>query len=105
MEGADRSALILVSSRNEPGGHGSGGSGRFDRSLLARATRNPLEPFSIARAYATLAEADSAIVWLERSGWRWPHRANRADPALDGLRDDPRFTRILARVEREMGLR
>ena len=82
-----------------------GGQRTEAMELLARATRNPLEPFSIARAYATLADADSAIVWLERSGWRWPHRANRADPALDALRDDPRFARLLARVEREMGLR
>jgi len=75
------------------------------RATLARAKADPLEPFNVARAHAALGDADSAFAWLERSSWRWPHRATRDDPALDALRADPRFVRLSARVEREMGVR
>lgn len=51
-----------------------------------------------------LGEPDGAFAWLERSIWRWPHRANRYDPALDPLRSDPRFVQLSARIEREMGI-
>ncbi len=75
------------------------------RAALHRAKMQPLEGFNIARAHVAFGEADSAFVWLERSNWRWPHRATRDDPALDPLRSDPRFAQLVARVEREMGLR
>jgi len=71
---------------------------------LRRAKRQPWEAFNIARAYVALGEPDSAFAWLERSSWRWPHRAVRSDPALDPLRSDPRFARLARRVEREMGI-
>jgi hypothetical protein len=51
-----------------------------------------------------LGEPDSAFAWLERSSWQWPHRAVRSDPALDPLRSDPRFGRLVLRVDREMGI-
>ena len=72
--------------------------------LLARAKVDPWEGFNIARAYIALGERDSAFVWLDRSSWRWPHRAVRADPALDPLRSDPRFAVLSARVSKEMGI-
>ncbi|HSL68916.1 MAG TPA: hypothetical protein VK864_01675 [Longimicrobiales bacterium] len=75
------------------------------RATLARAKQRPREGFSIARAYVALGEPDSAFAWLERSSWQWPHRAARADPALDPLRSHPRFARLVARVDREMGMR
>lgn len=75
------------------------------RAALARAKAGPLEPFNVARAHAALGEADSAFAWFDRSNWRWPHRATRDDPVLDPLREDPRFARLSARIEREMGLR
>ena len=75
------------------------------RAALARAKAGPMEPFNVARAHAALGEADSAFAWLERSNWRWPHRATRDDPVLDPLRADPRFGRLSARIEREVGLR
>ena len=65
---------------------------------------NPTLIFNIARAYVALAEPDSAFAWLERSSWQWPHRAVQSDPALDGLRADPRFLQLAARIEREMGM-
>jgi TolB-like protein/Flp pilus assembly protein TadD len=61
--------------------------------------------FSIGRAHVALGEPDSAFAWLNRADWRWPHRGNRYDPALDPLRADPRFAQLSARVDREMGIR
>ncbi|GLC26962.1 serine/threonine-protein kinase [Roseisolibacter agri] len=61
--------------------------------------------FSIGRAHVALGEADTAFAWFERADWRWPHRGNRYDPGLDPVRADPRFARLNARVDREMGLR
>ena len=75
------------------------------RATLGRSKLPSVEPFNVARAYAALGEADSAFAWLERSAWQWPHRAVRADPALDPLRRDPRFARLSLRIDREMGLR
>src|SRR5687768_16744117 len=75
------------------------------RETLERAKRQPLEPFNIGRAHAALREPDSAFAWLERSRWQWPHRAVLSDPGLDPLRSDPRFARLVERVEREMGIR
>jgi TolB-like protein/DNA-binding SARP family transcriptional activator len=61
--------------------------------------------FSIGRARVALGEPDSAFAWFDRADWRWPHRGNRFDPALDPLRADPRFARMSERVDREMGVR
>jgi TolB-like protein/DNA-binding SARP family transcriptional activator/Flp pilus assembly protein TadD len=72
--------------------------------VLERAKMNPWEGFYIARAYVALGNSDSAFAWLDRSSWRWPHRAVRADPALDPVRSDPRFGRLSARVAKEMGI-
>jgi TolB-like protein/DNA-binding SARP family transcriptional activator/Tfp pilus assembly protein PilF len=73
--------------------------------FLKLAKTDPWESFNVARAYVALGEPDSAFAWLGRSSWKWPHRALRADPALDPLRSDPRFARLSARIEREMGIR
>jgi TolB-like protein/Tfp pilus assembly protein PilF len=75
------------------------------RRTLRQAKERPQEPFNVARAHVALGEADSAMAWLERSNWRWPHRAVASDPALDPLRSDPRFERLTARIPKEMGLR
>jgi TolB-like protein/DNA-binding SARP family transcriptional activator len=75
------------------------------RETLEQAKRQPFEPFNVGRAYVALREPDSAFAWLERSRWQWPHRAVLSDPALDPVRSDPRFARLAARVEREMGIR
>jgi eukaryotic-like serine/threonine-protein kinase len=73
--------------------------------FLKLAKTEPWEGFNIARAYVALGQPDSAFAWFDRSSWKWPHRAARADPALDPVRSDPRFVRLSARLEREMGLR
>jgi TolB-like protein/Tfp pilus assembly protein PilF len=82
-------------------------AGRMEdaRASLRIAKDQPLEAFNIARAHVALDEPDSAFAWLERASWRWPNRAMRDDPALDALRSDPRFARLSARIEREMGMR
>ena len=73
--------------------------------VLALAKKDPWEGFNIARAHVALGEPDSAFVWLDRSSWKWPHRAVRVDPALDPIRSDPRFVRLSERIDREMGLK
>jgi serine/threonine-protein kinase len=89
------------------------GAGRMEESvqllkrakLVARSLHGQqYSEFNIARVHVALGEPDSAFAWLERSSWRWPHRAVRADPALDPLRADPRFAQLSARIEREMGI-
>ena len=75
------------------------------RAALARSERQAFEPFNIARAWVALGERDSAFVWLERSNWKWPHRAVRSDPALDRLRSDPRFAQLSSRIDSVVGLR
>jgi len=75
------------------------------RRAVRQAEGNPFEPFSIARAFVALGEPDSAFAWLERSNWKWPHRALRSDPALDRVRSDARFARLSARVDSLVGMR
>jgi tetratricopeptide (TPR) repeat protein len=85
--------------------HARAGRRAEAEQILQRAKTVPWEGFNIARAYVALGERDSAFAWLDRSSWKWPHRAVRVDPALDPLRSDPRFIRLSARVDREMGIR
>ena len=82
-----------------------GGEREAALATLQLAKARPVEGFNIARAYVALQQPDSAFAWLERSSWQWPHRANRLDPGLDPLRSDPRFARLVARIDREMGIR
>lgn len=85
--------------------HALAGRTEEARAALLKAKSQPREPFSIARAHVALGEADSAFVWLERSSWEWPHRAQRNDPALDPIRSDPRFAQLSQRVDRALGMR
>jgi TolB-like protein/DNA-binding SARP family transcriptional activator/Tfp pilus assembly protein PilF len=85
--------------------HARAGRRAEAEQFLKLAKKDPWEGFNIARAYVALGERDSAFAWLDRSSWTWPHRAARADPTLDPLRSDPRFTRLSERIDREMGIR
>ena len=85
--------------------HARAGRRAETERFLKLAKTDPWEGFNIARAYVALGERDSAFAWLERSSWKWPHRAVRADPALDPVRHDPRFVRLSERIDREMGMR
>ena len=57
----------------------------------------------IASVYALLGDSDKAIAWLERSvdtgNPCWPFF--RVDPHLENLRDQPKFQRLVAALERE----
>jgi tetratricopeptide (TPR) repeat protein len=74
------------------------------RETLRRAKIETWEGFNVARAHVALGEIDSTFAWLERSSWRWPHRATLSDPALDPVRSDPRLSALSTRIAREMGL-
>ena len=108
LEAAPRSTPLLGDRLLADLAHAQALAGRTEeaRQSLQRAKKmNVSEPFNVARAHIALGEPDSAFAWLERSSWQWPHRAARADPALDPIRSDPRFERLSVRVAREMGIR
>ena len=85
--------------------HARAGRRAEAKRFLRLAKTDPWEGFNIARAHVALGEPDSAFAWLDRSSWKWPHRAVLADPALDPVRSDPRFKQLSARVEHEMGIK
>jgi len=57
--------------------------------------------YQIACVYAALGDKEKAMAWLERSvasGFAcWPFF--RADPFLEGMREEPRFKRLVAELE------
>jgi TolB-like protein/DNA-binding winged helix-turn-helix (wHTH) protein/Tfp pilus assembly protein PilF len=80
--------------------------GRADeaRLLLSQAleAKRPgyLEPTTVAHVFVALGDHERALTWLERAvEERAPHVVEMAvEPALDPLRSDPRFVRLLERV-------
>jgi serine/threonine-protein kinase len=73
---------------------------RVIETLVATDGRRYLSPFHIAVAYAGLGDKDAAFRWLERA---YAEHASFMDgikvtPAFDGLRSDPRFVALLARM-------
>jgi predicted Zn-dependent protease len=85
--------------------HAHAGRQAEARRDIRRAVALAAPPMTIARAYVALGQPDSAFAWLDRTDWTWPHRQTRFDAGLAPLRTDPRFARLVARVDREMGLR
>jgi TolB-like protein/DNA-binding SARP family transcriptional activator len=75
------------------------------RALLDSIERRrdaPLSGVFIAGWFAARNQPDSAFAWLDRSQWAMQGRYQlRIAPALEPLRSDPRFTKLLA----GMGLR
>lgn len=68
--------------------------------LKGRAQQGYASAYFIAAIYAGLGERDQAFAWLEkayedRSGWLI---FIKAEPKLDSLRSDPRFTDLLRRI-------
>jgi TolB-like protein/Flp pilus assembly protein TadD len=69
--------------------------------------KNNDSPFCIAIIYASLGEKDQALKWLEKAQedrsvllvWL------KIEPALDGLRTDPRFIELLRQFYRRVGLK
>jgi TolB-like protein/DNA-binding winged helix-turn-helix (wHTH) protein/Tfp pilus assembly protein PilF len=80
--------------------------GRADeaRLLLSQAleAKGPgyLEPNAVAYVFVALGDHEHALTWLERAvKERAPYVAEMAvEPALDPLRSDPRFVRLLKKV-------
>jgi TolB-like protein/DNA-binding winged helix-turn-helix (wHTH) protein/Tfp pilus assembly protein PilF len=80
--------------------------GRADeaRLLLSQALaakgQGYLEPNNIAYVFVALGDHEHALTWLERAvEERAPYVAEMAvEPALDPLRSDPRFVRLLKRL-------
>jgi serine/threonine-protein kinase len=61
--------------------------------------RDP-SPFRLAYVHLGLGETDAAFDWLEKSveARDWQMGMLNVEPAFDGLRSDPRFAVLLARV-------
>jgi serine/threonine-protein kinase len=75
-----------------------------DSTDLARGHDNPDRPLEIAAIHAVRGETGVALEWLERgyeAGWR-DYRMTRRDPFFAGLREEPRFRALLARMESDV---
>jgi TolB-like protein/tetratricopeptide (TPR) repeat protein len=75
-----------------------------DSADLARGHDNPDRPMEIAAIHAVRGETAAALEWLERgyeAGWR-DYRITRRDPFFAGLREEPRFRGLLARMESDV---
>jgi serine/threonine-protein kinase len=69
-------------------------------ALLARARERFVSPYGIASFYAVVGQSATALDWLERA---WAQRDGalvwiKVHPRLDGLRGEPRFRDLLARM-------
>lgn len=72
------------------------------RRIESGAVRPPR--WDLAAAHAALGEREAALRWLERAyeaGFRHPRWASH-DPAFDDLREEPRFRRLLERLEADV---
>jgi TolB-like protein len=75
-----------------------------DSADLARGHDNPDRPMEIAAIHAVRGETAAALEWLERAyeaGWR-DYRVTRRDPFFVGLKEEPRFRALLARMESDV---
>ena len=71
------------------------------RDLLGRSQSIHVAPYGIATVYAALGDKDQAIAQLEQA---WAQRSQfldflKVDPAFDGVRSDPRFQNLVARMK------
>jgi len=69
-------------------------------ALRVEARERYVSPVAFVTLHSALGETDEAFEWLERAhadrrGWL---AYLRVEPRLDGLRNDPRFTRLLERM-------
>jgi len=73
---------------------------RIIEQLKKQARQRYVPPYIMARTYVGLGEKEQAIEWLEKS---YENREDaiiwlNSDPALDGLRSEPRFQDLVRRV-------
>ena len=87
--------------------HAAAGKREEAQKVLIELRENPkqryVSPYSVATIYAGLGEKSRAFEWLgkayqDRSVWLI-HLYLNADPRLDNLRGDPRFTELLTRMD------
>jgi tetratricopeptide (TPR) repeat protein len=68
--------------------------------LLLHSKERYTSPYYVAKIYAALGDGEQALAWLERAYEE--HNPDlidlKVEPALDGLRSDPRFRDLLRRV-------
>jgi tetratricopeptide (TPR) repeat protein len=87
-------------------GHVAARRGRLDEAgavlheLHERSKTRYVSPVALCGLYAALGQADAAFEWLEqayreRRGWL---AYLKIEPMLDGLRNDPRFPRLVERM-------
>jgi len=86
--------------------HALGRAGRRAEALQALADLKGMgkpgsaSPFLVALVYVGLGENDHAFEWLDKAvethDWQLP--LLKAEPVFDGLRPDPRFPVLLARL-------
>ena len=72
---------------------------RAERLALA-AAGTVANYMAVAAAYADAGERDAAMAWLEKAyAVRLPQLLHvPADPAFDGMRDDPRFEALMRKI-------
>jgi DNA-binding winged helix-turn-helix (wHTH) protein/TolB-like protein len=65
-----------------------------------RAGRGPDSPWFYANQYTRMGRKEEAFMWLEKSfdAGDIGNLQLKIDPLYDGLRDDPRYARLLARI-------
>jgi hypothetical protein len=76
-------------------------SGALTREIEAIATATDVFPRLLAQGYALAGEAEKALHWLtiavDRGFINFPFLA-RHDPFFEGLRNDPRFRKLMETV-------
>ena len=69
-------------------------------TLLAESKTRYVSPYNLGRVYASLKDGEQTLSWLERAyAEHHPDLIElRTEPRFDGVRSEPRFTRLLSRV-------
>ncbi len=63
--------------------------------LLEKEKQTYVPPYYIARLYIALGDKDKAFEWFDKTGRIW---TIKTDAMLDPIRDDPRFQKIIKRM-------
>jgi len=78
------------------------------RDVLRQLERSPggkIRALAVARVYAGLGDRDQAFLWLNKAvDQKDVALSLQADPVYDALRADPRFDRLLQRVNLNSGI-
>lgn len=72
----------------------------FLEELLNKSSQEVVSPYLLAWVYAATGDADKSLQWLERALEKGDDDVTflKVDPALDSLRDKPRFQELLRRL-------